>query len=132
MTISNDDRDIVISHRIARAYEAYEDAVFLLVNKKYTIAVTRIYYGLFYMVNALALQHSFSTGKHQKLIGWFNKEFILAGKIDRKYGKILHRAYDNRMSGDYDDIISFSHDEVESMILDMKDFLIAVELILKV
>ena len=48
-------------------------------------------------------RHDFSTSKHQQLIGWFNKKFISTGEIDRKYGRILHNAYNNRSTGDYDD-----------------------------
>ena len=127
MTLPENDRAVVISHRIIRAREAYDDVVFLLENDKLSMAVSRAYYGLFYMVNALALKHGFSTGKHQKLIGWFNKEFVLTGKVDKKFGKILHRAYDNRMSGDYDDVIDFSREEVEAVMVGMKEFLDVIE-----
>ena len=49
----------------------------------------------------------------RKLIGWFNKEFIATGEIDRKYGRILHNAYNNRSTGDYDDFAEFDEEDVK-------------------
>jgi uncharacterized protein (UPF0332 family) len=39
---------------------------------KYFAAMNRIYYGLFYVVNCLALIDGFTTSKHTQLIGYFN------------------------------------------------------------
>lgn len=71
-------------------------------SNKLVVAVNRIYYGLYYAVTALAIKHRFETSKHLQLIGWFNKEFIATQKLDKKNGKILRIAYQNRIKGDYD------------------------------
>ena len=93
--MKNDEKNALIEHRIARATDAIEEVSFLIKNKKFLLAVNRIYYGMFYILSALSLRYDFSTSKHQQLIGWFNKEFISTGEIDQKYGRILHNAYNN-------------------------------------
>jgi uncharacterized protein (UPF0332 family) len=75
----------------------------------------------------LALEHRFETSKHNQLIGWFNKKFILTGNILPKYGRILKNAYRNRTKGDYDAFISFEMEEVSQMYLEMIDFIETIE-----
>jgi uncharacterized protein (UPF0332 family) len=55
---------------------------------------------------------NYSTSKHKQLLGWFNKNFILTNKISKDIGKIYYHAYENRQSGDYDDMIVFNKQDV--------------------
>lgn len=117
-----EEQKALIEHRISKAIAAIEDVDFLIRNRKFLLAVNRIYYGMFYILSALALKYDFSTSKHQQLIGWFNREFIATGKVDPKYGKIIHNAYSNRSTGDYDDFAEFELGEVKHSLAEMKDF----------
>ncbi len=121
--MKDDEKTALIEHRISRTTDAIEDVAFLIKNRKYLLAVNRIYYGMFYVLSALSLRYDFSTSKHQQLIGWFNKEFVSTGKIDRKYGRILHNAYNSRSTGDYDDFAVFDEEDVKNSFDEMKDFI---------
>lgn len=123
MTLDDENRIHLINYKVEKANEAYKDACFLKENKKFILAVNRIYYGLFYIISALALKNHFSTKKHNQLIGWFNKNFVKTEIIDKKYSAILFSAYDKRTKGDYEDFVEFSNDEVDFMLKDMKDFI---------
>jgi len=70
------DKSELILQRIQQAKETLTEIEVLIQNKLYKIAVTRIYYGMFYMLLALALKNDFKTSKHQQLLGWFNRDFI--------------------------------------------------------
>lgn len=122
MTLEESDRSTLINIKTEKSKKAIEDVDFLIKNDKLTLAVNRIYYGLFYAASALALKYLFSTNKHQQLIGWFNMKFIKENKIDGKYGRILHKAFDKRTKGDYDDFVVFEKEEVEEMFSEMKEF----------
>ena len=106
-----------------QAVDTLELAKFLAENKKYVIAINRIYYGMYYALTALALKNSFETSKYGQLIGWFNKEYIASGKVDPKFGMILHNAFQNRTKGDYDAFISFNQQEVDIMLYEMVEFI---------
>ena len=125
-----DEKNVLIEHRISKAIAAINDVEFLISNKRFLLAVNRIYYGMFYILSALSLKYDFSTSKHQQLIGWFNKEFISTGEIDRKYGKILHNAYNNRSTGDYDDFAEFDEEDVKKSFDEMKDFIRTIRALL--
>ena len=129
--IADKERDVLIEYRLKQAVESIDLAKFLLSSDKLVIAVNRIYYGMYYILTALALKHAFETSKHTQLIGWFNKEFILSKKVDSKYGKILWNAYNNRTKGDYDAFVVFSTGEVELMIIEMVDFIEEIRSLLK-
>jgi uncharacterized protein (UPF0332 family) len=123
MTLDDQSRQNLIGHRIKRAYDTVHQVEFLIQNNMTTIAVNRIYYGMFYALSALALEHQFITSKHGQLIGWFNKNFIKNNKLERKFGQFLRDAFDNRSRGDYDDWIEFSKDEVIMLFEEMKEFI---------
>jgi len=102
MTIEEQTKADLIKYRLEQARETIEVVDLLLKNDKFSTAVNRIYYGMFYSILALALQNNYETSKHQQLIGWFNKEFIRTGLIEKDYGRMLRDAYENRNYGDYD------------------------------
>ena len=126
MTISSEDRKTLIEYRVNQAKETVNEADLMIKNSSFRAAVNRIYYSMFYMLLALSLKHEFATSKHQQLIGWFNKNFILTGKINKKYGRILRKAYQNRVKGDYEPIVKFDEEIVKSMFIDMNEFINAI------
>jgi len=105
--INDDDRDSLIKYRLSQASNTIDLARFLILSDKLTVAVNRIYYGMYYALSALALKHKYETSKHAQLIGWFNKEFVSTKLVDVKFGKILRNAYQNRTKGDYDALWNF-------------------------
>ena len=125
-----DEKNALIEHRISKAIASIDEIDFLISNKKFLLAVNRIYYGMFYILSALSLKYDFSTSKHQQLIGWFNKEFVASGKVEPKYGKIIHNAYSNRSTGDYDDFAEFEEDEVKTLYNELKDFIKTIKALL--
>lgn len=125
--INEQDRESLIKYRIEQANDTIYLAKFLIDSNKLTVAVNRIYYGLYYAVTALAIKHKFETSKHSQLLGWFNKEFIATGLIDKRFGKILRSAFKNRTKGDYDAFVTFEFIEVSSMYNEMVEFIQNIE-----
>jgi len=128
--MKDDEKNALIEHRISKAIATIDEVDFLISNKKLLLAVNRIYYGMFYILSALSLKYDFSTSKHQQLIGWFNKEFVATGKVEPKYGKIIHNAFSNRSTGDYDDFADFEEDEVKISFNELKDFINTIRALL--
>lgn len=131
MTIEEQTTDDLINYRLEQARDTIEVVDLLIENDKLSTAVNRIYYGMFYSLLALALQFNFETSKHQQLIGWFNKEFIRTGLIDKEFGRILRDAFENRTSGDYDSFIVFDRSEVLLLFTDMKSFIEQLEIFIR-
>lgn len=117
----------LINYRIEQAKSAISEVEILIEQNLLTLAINRIYYGMFYMLLALALKNGFKTSKHNQLIGWFNKEFIKTGKIETKFGKIVNKGFEDRTDGDYGIFIQFEKEEVLLKLSDMKEFVLEIE-----
>jgi uncharacterized protein (UPF0332 family) len=125
------DKEILINNRIEQAYQTIQEIQILLNNNLLNISINRIYYGMFYMLTALAIKHEFKSSKHRQLLGWFNKSFIKTGIIDKKFGQIINDAFENRSDADYGFLHNYDSQEVERMFNDMKDFISEIENFLK-
>lgn len=123
MTLNNKEKQDLIDYRLEQAEETINDVELLINNKRYRSAINRIYYGMFYALSALAIENNFQTSKHRQLIGWFNKEFIYSGKLERKYGKMINKAYNFRTEGDYDAFVNYDYDITNQLYENMRDFI---------
>ena len=127
MTLSEENRKILINTRLDQAIETIQEALLLIENNMLRAAMNRMYYGMFYSLLALALKYKFKTSKHQQLIGWFNKNFIKNNLIDKKYSKIIRDAFELRTEGDYEVFIDFSREEILDKFESMKVFIAEIE-----
>lgn len=121
----------LIDYRIEQANQTIKEIQILIENELLTIAINRIYYGMFYMLLALSLKEGFKTSKHVQLIGWFNNEFVRTGKTSVSIGKIVNKAYENRTDGDYGMFVNFERDEVKQRFQDMILFIAEIEKLIK-
>ena len=127
MTLNDENSQSLINYRLQQAEESKKATVLLIENKQYKAALNRIYYSIFYVVSALAIKHKFKTSKHVQLIGWFNKNFIFNGIIDKRYNQILRDAFTARSEADYGEFVEFTEDQVIEMYEEMKDFINVVK-----
>jgi uncharacterized protein (UPF0332 family) len=127
MESSQDNQAELIKYRIEQANQTITEVIVLIEKNLLNLAINRIYYGMFYMLLALALKMGFKTSKHNQLIGWFNKEFIKTRKIDKKFGKIINKGFEDRTDGDYGIFVKFEKDEVLLKFIDMKEFISEIQ-----
>lgn len=127
MTLTDKDRETLIQHYKDKTREAIENVNFLIENDKLSLAAHQIYYGVYYMLSALALKNHFKTSKHLQLIGWFNKKYVKDGVIDKQYGRWVREAYENRMEGDYNVLFHFAKEKVEQSFVEMKEVIAELE-----
>ena len=131
MTLSDNERNTLIEYRIKQAFESAEVAEFLYNNHNYATSVNRIYYAAFYSLLALGIQFGFKTSKHPQLHGWFNKNFIATGRIEKEFGRILRDSYQYRLSADYEVFVNFSKEELELLLSETKAFIQRIDKFLK-
>ena len=129
--IDDDSRAQLISYREEQAKSTAMEAEFLLNNDMLRGSMNRIYYSMFYMLQALSLKYQFESSKHSQLLGWFNKTFIHTGKIDVKFSKIITKGYNLRTKGDYATIYDLDKQELLQMFEEMTEFIPEIERFLK-
>lgn len=129
--IDEDSRAQLISYREEQAKSTALEAEFLLNNDMLRGSMNRIYYSMFYMLQALSLKYQFESSKHSQLLGWFNKTFIHTGKIEVKFSKIITKGYNLRTKGDYASIYDLDKQELLQMFGEMTEFIQEIERFLK-
>lgn len=86
----------IIKYRLERAKEFLKDANRLFSRGSLHSTVNRIYYAMFYSVNALLLSRNLSSSKHSGVRALFNMEFVNKEYIDRNYGKFYSEISEKR------------------------------------
>ena len=67
----------------------------------YDSCVSRCYYAMFFMAEAVLLTKNLSTSSHKGVISLFGEHFVKTEIFERDLGKALNDAYDKRLVGDY-------------------------------
>lgn len=67
----------------------------------YDFAISRAYYAMFYMTEALLGMKEKEFSSHSALIAGFYKYYVESGLLQRKYHSYLDKAYDLREEADY-------------------------------
>lgn len=67
----------------------------------YDFAISRAYYSLFYIVEALLLIKEKKYSSHSALLSGFFENYVQSGLLQRKYHAILTETYDLRDKADY-------------------------------
>jgi uncharacterized protein (UPF0332 family) len=117
------DKTEYIQYRIEIAYKTFEAAKVLADNGFWNSAVNRLYYSVFYAVNALLVLNDVYTKTHSSAKNQFSLHFIKSGKIDKKYGQLLSELFDWRQRGDYDNIFDYDSESVLPMFEPVKEML---------
>ena len=101
--------------RIETAHNTFQADKVLANSGFWNSAVNRLYYAIFYAVNALLVYNEIYTHSHSGMRSQFSKYFIKTGKLDKKYGKLLVQLYDWRQKGDYENLYDFTEDSVNQL-----------------
>ncbi len=86
---------------LKRAGESIEAARVLHERGLFGFSVSRAYYAMFYVAEALLLAKGLSFSKHSAVIAAFGEHFIKARLLDPRFHQHLIEAFDKRQIGDY-------------------------------
>ena len=127
MTPNGDQSSKVIQIRLTNAEQALADARLLLERRSLRGATNRVYYSMFHAVSALAFFCGRTYSKHSGLIAFFQKEFAKPNLIERKHGRALQKAFEDRSEADYEDFIRLTDEQVDLRIHEAEEFLAAIK-----
>ncbi len=116
----------IVSYRLERAAESLQAAGIMLQNGMLTIAMNRVYYPMFYAVQALLITENVVFSKHGQVKGHFNRTFIKTKIFPIKMGKIYNRAFEYRQKFDYVDFARPDEETVRQFIDHAKEFLASI------
>lgn len=114
---------VEIEEIIRKAERSLEAALTLFEGNNFDFAVSRAYYSMFYMAEAVLLTKNLSFSKHAGVISGFNQHFIKTGILDYRYYEMLRYAFEQRGIGDYRFEAQISRETAQKVLNDAREFL---------
>jgi len=111
-----EDRITYANLRIKSAYQTYDAAKVLFEAGFWNSSVNRLYYAVFYSVNALLVLKGIDTKTHSSVKSQFSQHFVKTGEFDVKYGKLLNQLFDWRQKGDYENLFDFTEADISPLL----------------
>ena len=112
----------LIEHRLEKSSKSIMAAEFMFEKDMMTFAMNRVYYSMFYAIQALLILRDVSFSKHGQLKGYFNREFVKTGILSKEIGQVFNKAFEYRQKFDYVDFASPDREMVLEYIDKAKEF----------
>jgi hypothetical protein len=125
--MKSEDNEALISYRIQRAEESLKAAEIMYEKEMLIFAMNRIYYSMFYAVQATLVSQDLSFSKHGQVKAYLNRELIKTGIIPISLGRIYNKAFEYRQKFDYVDFAEPDEDLVKSYLKEARVFLDAIK-----
>ena len=114
-------------YRLEKAKNTLSDAKKYISDATSESTVNRIYYAMFYAVNALLITKGLSSSKHSGVRAFFNKEIVNKGLVEKRWGEFYSDMSKRRQKGDYQDFVEFDKQEVEEWLKKAEEFVRTIE-----
>ena len=115
------------SIRFQKALATLESAKHDINEDDYLSANNRVYYAMYYAIRSVTILKGFDSKKHDKILGFFNREIVANAIISKDYGKIINKIKRVREKNDYDDFYIIDKEDtaknlesVEKLIFEIK------------
>lgn len=118
--------DALVVYRLERANETLLEAQTLIENNFFNAAVNRIYYACYYAVIALLVKNRISAHSHSGVKQMLGLHFVVNGKLSTENARFYNQIFNDRITGDYDDFISYKKKMVEEMLPKAKSLITAI------
>jgi uncharacterized protein (UPF0332 family) len=107
---------------VGKARKFIESSKVLLEINDYDSVVSRTYYAMFLITEALLLTKNLVPKSHSGLISLFGEHFVKTNIFSKEMGRQLNRAYDKRLIGDYGTSIIINKNEAQGLLNIGQDF----------
>lgn len=111
-----------------RARATLQDARNLISqNSSPASTVNRAYYSMFYATLAMLATIGQKTSKHQGVLALFDQHFIKPGILPKEMGRFLHKVFDLRQTGDYEEEAELTERDAQDALALAEKFLQSIE-----
>jgi len=125
--MKHEDTEALMSYRMQRAEESLRAAQIMYEKDMLSFAMNRIYYSMFYAVQAASILKGVSFSKHGQVKAYLNRELVKTGIVPISLGRIYNKAFEYRQKFDYVDFAEPDQDLVESHLKEARVFLDGIE-----
>ena len=127
MKLNDIEREAVVKYRLERANKTLAEAISNVENCCWHAAANRLYYACFYAACALLIDNGHATRTHNGVFSLLGEHFVSVGLVSREQNKFYRRVLELRQTGDYDDFIDFTENEILPLVEPAKQFIRTIE-----
>lgn len=123
MPLTTEERGAIVSYRFEKAENALVEARDCASMNHWTLAANRLYYAAYYASSALLVNSGFTARTHDGIIGMIGQNYVRTGILTTEDGALLARLQNMRHTGDYDDFLDWTKEDVEPYIPKVEYFI---------
>lgn len=123
MSLTNDEREAIVSFRFQKGIETLEEAKGIATLGYWNAVANRLYYACYYVTSALLIKNKYAAQTHRGIIHLLGMHFIKKGIVSQDSGKLYSKLFELRQTGDYDDLFNLSESDVKPMISAAKKYI---------
>lgn len=127
MSLSIEERNIIVSLELKRARETYDDICCLISANRLNGAANRMYYAVFHAVCALLIHDGHQVSTHKGSHALFSLHYIKTGILPREYGLLYSQLQTMREESDYNCAYDVEMDEIEQRLKPAKRLIEDIE-----
>ena len=113
MSMTEEERNAITKYRIEKAIQTLEDAKQIAEIKRWSSAVNRLYYSIYYAATALLISNGHISRTHSGMMSLLNQYYVSTGILTKEDNKLIKRLFDLRQESDYDDFIDADEEDVK-------------------
>ncbi|MCR5454777.1 MAG: HEPN domain-containing protein [Bacteroidales bacterium] len=112
--IENTDKATITTMYLDKSKSTLVDADCAIKSKRWNMAINRIYYSVFYALNALFEKYGNPIKSYRYAKRTLGKLYVITGKIDAKYGRFFTQLETMRMKADFDVSCQYTEEEIKN------------------
>jgi len=130
MTLNEENRNALVTLRLEKAKKAVTEAKDIIELGHWRVVANRLYYACFYAASALLIQKEITARTHSGVINQFGLHFVEKGLISREQNKLYGQLLGLRQTGDYDDWVTLTENDVIHLVEPVQKFIEEIEKIM--
>ena len=127
MSLSIEERNIIVSLELKRARETYDDIGCLISANRLNGAANRMYYAVFHAVCALLIHDGHQVSTHKGSHALFSLHYIKTGILPRGYGLLYSQLQTMHEESDYNCAYDVEMDEIDQRLKPAKRLIEDIE-----
>ena len=122
MPLTDEERKAIVVYRLEKSNDAMVEAKDCASLGHWNLAANRLYYAAFYASSALLISAGYAAKTHDGTIGMIGQHYVRTGVLANEDGSLLARLQNMRHTGDYDDFLDWTKEDVEPYIAKTEAF----------
>ena len=121
----------VVRYWMDKAHEALKAARSEQEAGRFVFAVNRAYYACFYSASAVLIERGEKFSKHSGVRAAVHRSLVKTGELDPTWGRFYDLVFNACQRGDYQELVEFSTEEAEELILQSEQFVSVMNILLE-